>query len=98
MVNLPSVGGLVPTRDESNDGGVACELQELDRLVTGGTAVGIQGEEQREKNAALGGTGADGPGFGEVFSQPHVLPPIRQEVCDPPAGRVRHAQLDKLVL
>ena len=63
MVNLPPVGGLIPTRDESNDGGVVRELQELDRLVTGGAAVGIQREEQRGKNTALGGTGADGPGF-----------------------------------
>ena len=48
MVHLPPVGRLVPTRDESDEGGVViCELQELDRLVTGGAAVGIQGEEQR---------------------------------------------------
>ena len=63
MVNLPSVGGLVPTRYESNDGGVVRELQKLDRLVTGGAAVGVQREEQRGKNTALVGTGADGPGF-----------------------------------
>ena len=96
VVDLPPVGGLIPTRDESNDDGVVRELQELDRLVTGGAAVGIQREEQRGKNTALGGT--DGPGYRYVFSQPHVLPPVRQEVCDPPASRVRHAQLDKLVL
>ena len=28
-----------------------------------------------------------------VFPQPHVLLPVRQEVCDPPAGGVRHVQL-----
>ena len=47
MVNLTSVGGLVPTRDESNNGGVVRELEELDRLVTGGAAVGKQRDEQR---------------------------------------------------
>ena len=34
MVNLPPVGGLIHTRDES-------ELQELDGVVTGGAAVGV---------------------------------------------------------
>ena len=41
VLDLPPVGGFVPTRDESNDGGVVRKLQELDRLVTGGAAVGI---------------------------------------------------------
>ena len=45
MVNLPPVGRLIPTRDEPDDGGVVCKLQELDRLVAGGAAVGVQGEE-----------------------------------------------------
>ncbi len=27
-----------------------------------------------------------------------MLPPVRQEVCDPPAGGVRHIQLGELVL
>jgi len=58
----------------------------------------VQGEEQRGKNAALRGTGADGPGVREVFPQPHVLLPVRQEVCDPPAGGVGHVQLGELVL
>ncbi len=66
MVSLPPVGGLIPTRDESSEGGVVCELQELDGLVTGGAAVGVQGEEQRGKNAALRGTSADGPGVREL--------------------------------
>ncbi|CAB1441388.1 unnamed protein product [Pleuronectes platessa] len=35
MVNLPPVGGLVPTRDEPNEGGVIRELKEFDGLVTG---------------------------------------------------------------
>ena len=63
MVNLPPVGGLIPARDEPNERGVVRELQELDRLVTGGAAVCVQGEEQRGKNTALGGSGADGLGF-----------------------------------
>ena len=45
MVNLPPVGGLIPTRDEPNEGGVIRELKEFDGLVTGGAAVGVQGEE-----------------------------------------------------
>ena len=98
MVNLPPVGRLITTRDEPNEGGVVRELEELDGLVTGGAAVGVQGEEKRGKNAALRGTGADGPGVRDMFSQPHVLPPVRQEVCDPPADGVRHTQPEKLVL
>ena len=50
MVNLPPGGGLIPTRDESGDEGVVRELQELDGLVIGGAAVGVQGEEQRGKS------------------------------------------------
>ena len=45
MVNLPPVGGLIPTRDEPNEGGVVRKLKEFDGLVTGGAAVGVQGEE-----------------------------------------------------
>ncbi|KAF7642881.1 hypothetical protein LDENG_00249260, partial [Lucifuga dentata] len=74
MVNLPPVGGLIPTRDESYEGGVMCKLQELDGLMTGGAAVGVQGEEQRRKDAALRGSGADGPGVRDMLTQPHVLP------------------------
>ena len=33
-----------------------------------------------------------------MFSQLHALLPVRQEVCDPPAGGVRHVQLGELVL
>nr|XP_054599437.1 uncharacterized protein LOC129164182 [Nothobranchius furzeri] len=42
----------MPIRDESDDGGVICKLDKLDRLV---------GEEQRGENTTLRGTGADGP-------------------------------------
>ena len=58
MVNLPPVGRLASIRDESNEGGVARKLQELDRLVTGSAAVCVEREEQRRKNIALGGSGA----------------------------------------
>ncbi len=34
----------------------------------------------------------------DIFSQLHMLSPVRQEVCDPPAGGVRHTQLGELVL
>ncbi len=45
MVNLPPADGLIPTRDEPNEGGVVRELQELDGLMSGGAAVGVQGVE-----------------------------------------------------
>ena len=64
MINLPPVGGLIPTRDDHNEGGVVRELKRLDGLVTGGAAVGVQG-----KDAALRGTGADGLGVRDMFSR-----------------------------
>lgn len=60
MVNLTPVGGLILTRDKSSEGGGVCEFQELDRLMTRGEAVGVQREEQRRKDATLGGTSTDG--------------------------------------
>lgn len=42
----------------------------------GAAAVGVEGQEQRSKNTALRGTGADG----SVFSQFYPLLPVRQEV------------------
>lgn len=59
MINLPPVCPLIPTRDESSEGVVVCELQVLDVLMTRSVAVGVQGEEQRGKNIALRGTSAD---------------------------------------
>jgi len=61
MVSLPPAGGFIHTGDESNEGGVIRELQELDGLETGGAADGVQGGERGGKNAALVGTDADGP-------------------------------------
>jgi len=60
MVSLPPVGGVITIRDKSDESGVVRELQELDGLVTGVAAVGVQGEEQRRKKTALGRTSADG--------------------------------------
>ncbi|XP_076606379.1 uncharacterized protein LOC143332620 [Chaetodon auriga] len=57
-----------------------------------------EGEEQRRKNTALGGSSADGLCVGDVFPQLHALFPVRQEVCNPPASGVRHAQLGELLL
>ena len=59
MVSLLPVGRLVTIRNESDEGGVIRKLQKLDGLVTGGAAVRVQGDEQRGKNAALGGTSTD---------------------------------------
>ena len=66
--------------------------------MTGGAAVRVQGKEHRGKNAVLGGTGTDCLGVGDMFSQLHMLLPVRQEVSDPPAGGVRHTQLGELLL
>ena len=66
--------------------------------MTGGAAVGVQGEEQRRKDAALGTSGADGLGVRDLCTQLNTLLPVRQEVCDPPAGGIRHVQLGELVL
>ena len=33
-----------------------------------------------------------------MFPQLHALLPVRQEVCDPPAGGVWHVELEELVL
>ena len=60
LLHLPTVGGLVTIINESDESGVVRELQELDGLMTGGAAVCVQGKEQRRKNTALGGSGADG--------------------------------------
>ena len=65
--------------------------------LTGGAAVSVQGEEERRKDAALRRSGADGPGVRDLCSQLNALLPVRQEVCDPPAGGVRHVQLGDLV-
>ncbi len=99
MVNLPPAGGLIPIWDESNEGGVFRKLQELTNW---GLEVQLsmyrEKQKQRGKNAALRGTSADGLGVQDMFPQLHMLPPVRQEVWDPPAGGVRHVQLGELVL
>ncbi len=62
MDNRPPVRRLILTRNEPSEGGVIRKLQKLDGLMTGGAAVGLQGEEQRGMNTALRGTGGNGPG------------------------------------
>lgn len=54
----------------------------------------LQGAEQRGKDAALEDTVL------RVWTVQTRLPsfPVRQEISDPPAGRVRHIQLGELVL
>lgn len=59
--------------------------------MSGGAAVGLQGKEQWGKDAALSGSGADGQRV--VVPKLHTPFPVRQEVCDPAAGGVRHMQL-----
>ena len=66
--------------------------------MTGGATVRVQGEEQRRKDAALRRSGADGPGVRDLCSQLNALLPVRQEVCDSPAGGVGNVQLGELFL
>lgn len=54
--------------------------------------------EKWREDAALRQTGADGQGVGDGLPQLHMVLPVRQEVCDPPAGGVRYIQLGTLVL
>ncbi|XP_042292121.1 uncharacterized protein LOC121913527 [Thunnus maccoyii] len=95
MVNLPPVGNLIYTRDEPNVGGFICKLQELDRLMTGGAAVGVHGEEMWRKEAALRGTSA---GSQRCVSSASRAASFQKEVGDPPAAGLRHVQLGVLVL
>lgn len=53
MVNFPPVGRLIPATNLSNEGGMSpANVPELDRVMTGGAAVGKQEEQQRGKIAA----------------------------------------------
>uniref|UniRef100_A0A3B4GZA3 Uncharacterized protein n=1 Tax=Pundamilia nyererei TaxID=303518 RepID=A0A3B4GZA3_9CICH len=52
-------------------------------------------EEQRRKNTALRGAGADGPGVRDILSQPHMLLPVRQEVGDPPADNWKKEEISR---
>ena len=65
--------------------------------MTGCAAVGVQGEQQRRKDATLGGSSADGLGVRDMLPQPHELPSVSQEVRNPPAHGVRHIKLGELV-
>ena len=52
-----------------------------------------------EKEHSFGrGSSADGLGFRDMFPKLHTLLPVRQEVCDAPAGGVRHVELGELAL
>ena len=65
--------------------------------MAGGAVVGVEGEEKRGEHTTLRGSSADGPGLRDKLAQPHALLPVSQEVSDPPAGGLRHAQLCQLV-
>ncbi len=62
LLNLLSVSRLVTILDESDQCGVVCKLQELDRGVFGCAVVGVQGEEQWGENTALRSSSADRTG------------------------------------
>ncbi len=64
LLNLLSVSRLVTVLDEADDCGVICKLQELDRVVSRGAVVGVEGEEQWGENTTLRSSSADGAGVG----------------------------------
>ena len=98
VISFPHIIRLVSTRDNPNEGGVVCKLEEFDGRTTGGVAVGVysRGEEQGRKNAALRRSGADGPGVRDLCTQLNTLLPVRQEVCDPPAGGIHPIQFESV--
>lgn len=55
-------------------------------MKTGGAAVGVKEGEQRGKRTQTCGGGVDCPGVRDMFPQFHTMPPVTQEVSDPPAG------------
>ncbi len=73
LLNLLSVSRLVTVLDETDQCGVVCKLQELDRGVFRCAVVGVEGEEQWGENAALRNSSVDSTDAGCVFSQPHEL-------------------------
>ncbi len=64
LLNLLSVSRLVTILDEVDQCGVVCKHEELDRGVFRCAVVGVQGEEQWGKNAALRSSSADCTGAG----------------------------------
>ncbi len=73
LLNLLSVSRLVTVLDETDQCGVVCKLQELDRGVFRCAVIGVEGEEQWGENAALRNSSVDSTDAGCVFSQPHEL-------------------------
>ncbi len=53
LFNILSLGRLVTVLNEADDCGVICKLQEFNRGVFRCAVIGVQGEEQWGKNAAL---------------------------------------------
>ena len=60
--------------------------------MAGGATVGVKGKQKGRQDAALRGTSADRPRLRGVLPELHPLSPVGQEVCNPPAGVVRHLQ------
>lgn len=67
------IGILIPTSDEPNEGGVSRGLQELDGLITRGSAVGVKGKEKWIRDTAFQETGAHGQGVGDMIPHIHML-------------------------
>lgn len=54
MINLLSVGRFFLPRGESNEGEIICQLQELEGLVSGGAAIGAQGDNRGKRRQPRG--------------------------------------------
>lgn len=71
---------------------VSAELPELDRLMTDDVQLLVYGEKSKgERTQTWGGSATNGLVVKDMFPKLHLLPPVGQEVCDPPVGGVRYA-------
>ncbi len=69
LFNLLSVSRPVAILDETDDDCVICKL---DKGVSRGAVICVEGEEQWGENTALRSSSADDAGVGCEFSQPHI--------------------------
>jgi len=93
LFNLLSVRRLITAPDEADHRCVVCELQELNRLLTGPLWRSHLGEHTSTR-----GAGAYSPCAGWEFSQPQLLRPVCWEVGDPVTGGGWHWELGELKL
>ncbi len=69
LLNLLSVSRLIAVLNETDNCSVVCELLEIDRGVSRGAVIGVQGEEQWRENTVLRGTSVGGAAVWHEFPQ-----------------------------